>query len=165
MSRGEGADLLLSEMIAPASNARTLPMVEARRLLLAAGLSPDQLDKVTGFGLRNRDGCENVDTVLNKYAAGALSLVGVMGDVFGSDTPQHHRGHNLEPGRVGTLRLTGHGPRVEIAYMGGSDTFGFGVFERVCMVDRDALADWLRCPPAWFGDPVAALVKARDVRL
>jgi hypothetical protein len=162
MSRGEGADMLLSEMIAPASSTRGLPMGEALRLLLAAGLTEAQLSKITGFGLRNRDGCENVDTVLNKYAAGALSLVGVMGCVFGSDTPQHHRGHALEPGRVGALRVELCGASNVLHYMAGEDMPGFGVWERVCSVPVGDLLEWLRCPPSWFGDPVAALNLRRE---
>lgn len=69
--------------------------LKARSELLALGLTPEQFRTQTGAGLRNVYGCFNTDTVLAKYAAGALSAYGVMGAVFGSDSPQHHRGHNL----------------------------------------------------------------------
>lgn len=59
------------------------------------GLTEEQWSQTTGFGRRNIDGCDNVDTLANKYRAGALSEAGVMGQVFGTDTPQHHLGHNL----------------------------------------------------------------------
>lgn len=49
----------------------------ARNELLALGLTDEQIDATTGFGLRRIAGCLPNDTVLNKYAAGALSAEGV----------------------------------------------------------------------------------------
>lgn len=142
-----------------------IEVATARRVLLAAGLTLEQLNKLTGFGRRHDVNCAPTDTVINKFAAGALSIYGVMGDVFGSDTVQHHRGHNVDPGQVGSIRLSSAGELIAIAYMGGSDTFGFGVFEDVCCVSSPRAARrWLHSPPVWFGDPVAAVLKARDVR-
>jgi hypothetical protein len=63
--------------------------------LLALGVTIEQISEVTGFGHRHGYDCKPEDTRLNKYRAGALSARGVMGDIFGTDTPQHHRGHNL----------------------------------------------------------------------
>lgn len=44
--------------------------------LVDAGLTADQIAQPTGFGLRHIDDCEPVDTIGNKYLAGALSLEG-----------------------------------------------------------------------------------------
>jgi hypothetical protein len=82
------------------------PHVCAARRLLAVGITADQFQTQTGMGLRNHSGfpelnlpgnesCEPRDTVLNKHAAGALNLTGVCGVLFGTDSPQHHRGHNI----------------------------------------------------------------------
>lgn len=68
---------------------------EARRELAELGLADEQTFRtMTGMGLRRIPGCAATDSVLNKYRAGALSAHGVMGVLFGSDSPQHHAGHN-----------------------------------------------------------------------
>lgn len=67
----------------------------AQSELLALGVTIEQISQVTGFGHRYGYDCKPEDTILNKYRAGALSVIGVMGTIFGTDTPQHHRGHNL----------------------------------------------------------------------
>ena len=64
----------------------------ARAVLLAHGVTDDQMNQVTGCGSRRNPLCLKDDTVLNKYAAGALSMVGVMGVVFGTDSREHHAG-------------------------------------------------------------------------
>lgn len=68
---------------------------QARAELLAAGLTEGELNIVTGFGQRHISGMKPDDTILNKYRFGALSMIGVMGSVFGSDSPQHHAGNAL----------------------------------------------------------------------
>lgn len=137
----------------------------ARRVLLAAGLTPEQIETTTGFGRRHEVRCLPVDSRLNKFAAGALSLVGVMGDVFGTDTVQHHRGHNVDPGRVGSFRMDACGDGIALWYRAGADSPFFGPFEQVCVLPSPrAVRAWLHSPPAWFGDPLAAAIKARDVR-
>jgi hypothetical protein len=68
----------------------------ARETLRSLAVTDEQMQQVTGFGLRRLGLCKPEDTVLHKFAAGALSAVGVMGAIFGSDSPQHHRGHNLD---------------------------------------------------------------------
>jgi hypothetical protein len=82
------ADTLLSRMIDGGVD-------RSRTELPEIGLTDAQWAKVTSKGLRNQPGCANTDTVARKYLAGALSAVGVCGDVFGTDSPQHHAGHNL----------------------------------------------------------------------
>ena len=72
------------------------PLDVARRELLGLGVTVDQLEATTGMGLRSGVHCAPTDTVLRKYAAGALSAHGVMGVLFGSGSWQHHAGHNLE---------------------------------------------------------------------
>lgn len=80
----------------------------ARRRLLAIGLTETQLQQKISGGLITRSGmaafdapgvCHNVDTVMAKHAAGALSLTGICGRIFGLDSTQHHRGHTF--GEVG----------------------------------------------------------------
>lgn len=66
----------------------------ARADLIAHGVTEDQWSQVTGFGSRRLGFCRPDDTILNKYACGALSMMGVMGAVFGSNSPQHKRGTN-----------------------------------------------------------------------
>jgi len=66
---------------------------QAMKALLLHGLTPYQINQVIGFGLRNLPGCQNEDTILNKYQAGSLSMFGVMGVLFGGDSPQHHTGN------------------------------------------------------------------------
>lgn len=69
------------------------PKDQAEQDLHRLGVSVEQMQKMTGFGRRNIPGCKNTDTILNKYRAGALSAVGVMGDLYGLDSPQHRAGH------------------------------------------------------------------------
>jgi hypothetical protein len=69
-----------------------LELAEARRELAALGLTREQMQQVTGMGHRRYPACGPDDTVEQKYAAGALSAHGVMGVVFGADSPQHHAG-------------------------------------------------------------------------
>ena len=45
--------------------------------IVDCGLTFDQATTVTGFGLRRLRGCKPADTIANKYAAGALSIVGI----------------------------------------------------------------------------------------
>lgn len=88
---GGSPDFLASMGVQPPTpNAATVD--EAASALAERGLSVEQMATVTGSGRRNIDGCENSDTVLNKFRAGALSVTGVMGAVFGVDSPEHHRG-------------------------------------------------------------------------
>jgi hypothetical protein len=72
--------------------------------LLAAGVTHAQMATITGAGLRRGDvldmltghgsgGCKPEDTILNKYATGALSIYGVMAVLYGTDSRQHHQGH------------------------------------------------------------------------
>jgi hypothetical protein len=118
-----------------------MPLVDARALLFAAGLSVEQTETVTGFGRRHVEGCENDDTVTRKLAAGALSVYGVMGVVFGSDSVQHHRGHNLPIMRP-----------VEVSRLSGSDLRA--MCDRVC----DVLANGGR---SWLSDPMAGATLER----
>ena len=156
---------VFGQVLPVAEYPRGLLVVDARRVLLAAGLSVDELEAVTGFGLRSGCRCLPVDSRVNKYAAGALSIHGVMGDVFGSDSVQHHRGHNLEPGQVGSVRVVACGSGWELLYLAGVDSFGAGVVERVCYLPtQEVVCSWLRNPPVWFGDPVAAVLKAAELR-
>lgn len=67
----------------------------ARDDLPDIGLTDDQWQKTTGAGRRNISGCENVDTLANKFKAGALSEQGVCAEAFGLDSVQHHLGHDL----------------------------------------------------------------------
>jgi hypothetical protein len=67
----------------------------AKSTLLGLGVTEEQMNQVTGFGLRRLGFCKPEDTILNKFACGALSAYGVMGTIFGTDSPQHHRGNNL----------------------------------------------------------------------
>lgn len=67
----------------------------AKAKLLALGITEDQMNQVTGFGSRRLGFCKPDDTILNKFACGSLSAYGVMGTIFGTDSPQHHRGNNL----------------------------------------------------------------------
>lgn len=62
--------------------------------LIRQGVPAHLTLKVTGMGHRTHIG-ERYATVAHKYADGALALMGVMGTVFGSDSPEHHRGHNV----------------------------------------------------------------------
>ena len=87
----------------------------ARAQLFDAGLNEDQLSIVTGFGHRSGVACKPDDTILNKYAAGALLIVGVMGSVFGSGSPQHHRGHAWNPRWFAYCRASGNTPTKQIA--------------------------------------------------
>lgn len=87
------ADDMLGAMMFPTA-AKVRPLYEAVMQLEAVGLTDKHLGHLTGMGRRHGVDCEQVDTVLNKYAAGALSIHGVMGSVFGTDSVQHHRGHN-----------------------------------------------------------------------
>lgn len=50
----------------------------AREKLIAAGLTPEQCDHETGFGLRRLPNCPAVAPVKVKVAAGALSIVGAV---------------------------------------------------------------------------------------
>lgn len=45
-------------------------------LLERSGVTLDEQSILTGLGLRNIIGCENVDTIANKFAAGALTIEG-----------------------------------------------------------------------------------------
>lgn len=58
------------------------------------GLTDDQWATRTAAGLRNHPGCDNTDTLAAKYRAGALTAHGVMAVLFGTDSAQHHTGHN-----------------------------------------------------------------------
>lgn len=156
---------VFGQVLPESEHPQGVPLADARRLLLAAGVPVDELDKSTGFGLRSGVGCAAVDSRVRKFAAGALSIHGVMGDVFGLDSVQHHRGHALDPDKVGHLSVEACGSRYTIRYMGGRETPGFGVYEDVTtLADKPAVVAWLRCPPAWFGDPVAAVLMAQQLR-
>lgn len=56
-------------------NAIVAPIDRARAELAAAGV--DNVDEVTGFGLRRLPGCKAEDTIMNKYRAGALTIEGI----------------------------------------------------------------------------------------
>lgn len=71
------------------------PYAEAVADLLARGITHEQMIQITGFGSRRTPGCFPDDAIVAKYAAGALSATGVCGIIFGTDSIQHHRGHNL----------------------------------------------------------------------
>lgn len=71
------------------------PLTAAREELAALGITDEQMDTVTGFGLRRIDRCLADDTIVNKYAAGALTRHGVMMVLFGSNSPQHLAGRAL----------------------------------------------------------------------
>jgi hypothetical protein len=72
------------------------PQVSGPRAELAAlGVTDEQMDTVTGFGLRRNGRCLPDDTIVNKYAAEALSRHGVMMVLFGSNSPQHCNGSAL----------------------------------------------------------------------
>lgn len=70
---------------------------EPRSRLLELGLTDEQMNTRTGMGSRQiarwmgRD-VQAEDTVLAKYAVGALSETGVMAVLYGVDSPQHHAG-------------------------------------------------------------------------
>jgi hypothetical protein len=83
------------------------PSISAIRRLQAIGLNRQQCNKLTPMGLRHeslitefglpKDAphvCD-MDTIVTKHAAGALSLTGVCGTIFGVDSPQHHQGHSF----------------------------------------------------------------------
>lgn len=72
-----------------------LAMVEAANELRALGVTDEQMGQVTGFGLRRLEGCAPEDTILRKYATGALSAHGVMKVLYGTDSPQHNAGTAL----------------------------------------------------------------------
>jgi hypothetical protein len=82
------ADDLLSTLVSP-----TAPVARSAYDLRAVRLSSKQWRTMTGMGLRNIPGCENSDSVRNKFLAGALSASGVCAVVFGTDSPEHYRGH------------------------------------------------------------------------
>ena len=67
-------------------------IIEAASALTAAGVPVELFGKITGFGGRRCRGCHAEDTILNKFAAGALSIYGVMGVLYGTDSPSHHAG-------------------------------------------------------------------------
>lgn len=71
----------------------------AAKILTAIGIPYHEQYKVTGMGHRSGFESKADDTRLNKFAAGALSRIGVCGDVFGSDTKEHHQGHGLGEAR------------------------------------------------------------------
>lgn len=87
-------------------------LATARRELAAAGVTNAQMDTYTGFGHRTVVGDRHAPIVV-KYADGALSMTGVMGAVFGTDSPQHHAGHNLGAGA--SAPTTSFAPRVTSA--------------------------------------------------
>jgi hypothetical protein len=72
------------------------PALVAERELAEAGITVEQMHTTTGFGIRHGMQSLPNDTILNKYAAGALTLTGVMATLFGVDSPQHHQGHNRD---------------------------------------------------------------------
>jgi hypothetical protein len=92
------------------------PTLSAWRRLKAIGLTDDQLIRLIGGGRISNSNigaflapgvCELFDTVLAKHRAGALSLTGICGAIFGTDSMQHHRGHTLT--EVG-ITVTAIGP-------------------------------------------------------
>jgi hypothetical protein len=68
---------------------------QAIKELRAIGVTTAQMGTLTGFGLRHVPGCQPVDWILNKYAAGALTRYGVMAVLYGVDSPEHHAGSTL----------------------------------------------------------------------
>jgi hypothetical protein len=68
---------------------------EAVKILRSLGITDEQMVKITGFGHRRGYACFPDDSIVAKFAAGALSAIGVCGVIFGTDSPQHHNGHNL----------------------------------------------------------------------
>ena len=64
----------------------------ATTALAAAGITAEQMTTVTGFGLRNIAGCANVATLAEKFAAGALTITGVMSVLYGIDSVQARTG-------------------------------------------------------------------------
>jgi len=87
------ADEMLGQMIYGDKRPVTVGLQAAYNTLRDAGLTHEQCYIVTGMGRRHGVECQEDDFVLRKFAAGALSIYGVMGVVFGPDSPQHHRGH------------------------------------------------------------------------
>jgi hypothetical protein len=85
-------DILLSRTIAGDKDRK-------RETLPDIGITAEQWQQTTGKGLRNLPNVRNTDTLENKYLAGALSAAGVCAVLFGTDSPQHHAGHNLGAAR------------------------------------------------------------------
>ena len=70
--------------------------VELADMILAwLGMPRESRLKVTGMGHRRGFDCKPDDSVLNKFASGAMSRYGAFGAVYGSDSHQHHMGYNL----------------------------------------------------------------------
>lgn len=73
----------------------------ARDVLYRLGLLPLQVGMRTGLGHGGgKYRCDREDTILNKFAAQALSAIGVMGCCYGTDSQPHHRGHALKDDQI-----------------------------------------------------------------
>lgn len=79
----------------PAPAPKMIGYDQARAELAAIGVTPEQMDQVTGFGLRRLAQCKADDSILEKYRAHALTASGVMMVLYGLDSPEHHAGRTL----------------------------------------------------------------------